>query len=86
MGLKEAYGSEEWEFIVKLGQSMHDPEQRSAFKEMIMQKKQLDPSYSIYSDFPKAEQNQSEKERIAKLYCGPILELLKKHVIQKEEI
>lgn len=45
---------DEWEFIQKLGASMHDPEEKRAFWDTIRLKKGRDPTYSIYSDFPKA--------------------------------
>lgn len=83
--LAEAYGPEEWEFICRMGKSMNDPEQRAAFREMIIEKKRNNPAYSIFTDFPKVEPPVSEKARIAQLYCKPVLEMLKKHVQPKEE-
>ncbi len=67
MSLRKAYGEEEWNFIVKVGKSMNDPEERAAFKQMVLAKKQADPAYSIFSDFPRADSMQICKDIIKAL-------------------
>lgn len=62
MGLRKAYGEEEWAFIVRVGKSMNDPEEREAFKQMVLAKKSADPAYSIFADFPRADSMQICKD------------------------
>lgn len=50
----EIFGSE-WEYICRLGKCFSDPEEKKAFWEMVKSKKLGDPAYSIYRDFPIAE-------------------------------
>lgn len=49
---KEMFGSE-WEWVVKLGSCFSDPEEKKSFWETVKAKKLADPSYSVYSDFPR---------------------------------
>jgi len=74
----EIFGPE-WEWIQKLGASMKDPEEKKAFWEAVKQKKTDDPSYSIYSDFPREEIPLNSNKAMALHYCGQILEMLKGH-------
>lgn len=80
----ELFGTEEWSWIVKLGSSFTDPEQKKAFWDTAKDKKLADPNYSIFTDFPKEfspkpedEPGISDKARMARRYCGEILEVLK---------
>ena len=74
---KELFG-DEWDYIVRLGSAMTDPEEKKAFWEVVKQKKLADPDYSIYSDFPKCsdEPVMSENARMAVSYCQKILSIL----------
>lgn len=58
----QRFGSE-WEYVVRLGSAIMDPEEKKAFWESIKAKKEANPKYSIYSDFPVSE---SEKKRAMK--------------------
>ena len=66
MNWPERFG-DEWEWIKRLGSSMHDPEQKKAFWETIKSKKELDPSYSVYVDFPREVHKDIPNTRAAEL-------------------
>lgn len=51
---KDLFGSE-YTYIMKLGACLQDPEEKKAFWETVKEKKNKDPKYSIYDDYPPAE-------------------------------
>ena len=77
----ETFGKEAWEWIVKLGNSFSDPEQKKDFWETVKNKKLADASYDVFADFPRDpvvdDSGDSPKAKLAKKYCGEILEVLK---------
>lgn len=56
------FGAVEWEVIEKLMSSFSDPEQKKAFVYACREKKNADPFYSIFTDFPemRSEENATE--------------------------
>lgn len=85
---RSIFGEEEWRFISKLGASLTDPEEKRSFWETVKDKKEADPDYSIFTDFPKEEKTVSEKQRIANYYCKQIFTMMgrgKQDVEEKEE-
>lgn len=79
----ELFGSEEWAWVVKLGSAMHEPEAKKIFWETVKAKKEADPEYSVYSDFPKAlpgdEFGLDAKKFPGADICADILETLSVH-------
>lgn len=67
---RERFGTE-WDYVVRLGSAMNNPEEKKAFWEMVKEKKQANENYSIYSDFPIA------KGEAGMRICGEILEMLR---------
>ena len=51
MNWKEQFGTE-WDYLIRIGSSIIDPEEKKAFWETVKAKKLDDPAYSIYTDFP----------------------------------
>jgi hypothetical protein len=47
----EIFGAE-WPYIVRLGKCFADPEEKKAFWDTVKSKKEADPKYSIYWDYP----------------------------------
>jgi hypothetical protein len=56
----DLFGSE-FEYIKKLGNALHDPEQKREFWEMVKAQKLADKNYSIYQDFPVEEKDPKMK-------------------------
>ncbi len=61
------YGKEEWAFILRLGRSFTDKEQKEAFWEIVKSKKLADKNYSIYQDFPQGGWRQVCEDILATL-------------------
>lgn len=51
---EDLWGSE-WAYVRKLGQAITDPHDKKEFWENIKTRKLADPSFSIYSLFPRSE-------------------------------
>ncbi len=51
---QEIFGSE-FSYIVKLGSCLTDPEEKKGFWETVKAKKLANPNWSIYDDYPPAE-------------------------------
>lgn len=75
---RELFTTDEYNWFLKLGQAMSDPEQKRVFFESVIEKKEADSSYNLFTDFPKQEEPMSEKGAMAKRYCGEILEVLRR--------
>lgn len=70
----------EWEFAQKLSKALrHDAEQTKSFWGTLLEKKQADNSYSLFTDFPQEPpQPLSDKGAMAQKYCGPVITMLRK--------
>ena len=68
------FGSE-WPWIVRLGKAITDPEEKKVFWDSIKSKKEADPSYSIYTDFPMDDA--TGRKKVAMKYSHEILEMLR---------
>lgn len=51
---KDLFGSE-WEYILKLGSAITDPNDKKEFWENVKARKLEDPRFSIYTLFPRSE-------------------------------
>lgn len=75
----QVFGHDEWNWITRLGAGIHDPEEKREFWETIKAKKEADPAYSIYSDFPRdpaALEPPPASEDTAKRVCREVLAML----------
>lgn len=73
--------AEELNWFLKLGGAMPNAEEKKTFFDTVIQKKQENPHYSLFSDFPKepeSEEGISEKAKMARRYCSQILETLRR--------
>lgn len=50
----------DWPRICEIGKCLHDPEEKKAFWDTVLEKKRSNPRWSIYDDYPTSE---STKER-----------------------
>lgn len=75
---RELFTTDEYQWFLKLHGAMSDPEQKQVFYESVIEKKEADSSYSLFTDFPKQEEEMSEKGAMAKRYCSEILEVLRR--------
>lgn len=75
----DIFGSE-WGYIRSLGGAIIDPEEKKQFWEMVRTKKENDPRYSIYEDFPTSK----DKKTLAAKYCGEVLETLRGRDVGKK--
>jgi hypothetical protein len=86
---KELFG-EEWDYVVRLGSAIHDPEEKRAFWESLKEHKLADPAFSVYTLFPlevstnpvdkteeESENGLSEKAKLSRRYCRAILATLR---------
>ncbi len=51
---REIFGSE-YEYLMGLAASLSDAEAKQSFWEVVMKKKEANPAYSIYDDYPRSE-------------------------------
>lgn len=66
---KHLFTEEEWKWAHKTSQSIHDPKEKREFWENLIEVKQSQST---------EESPMSEKEKMARKYCGPILEMLRR--------
>jgi hypothetical protein len=76
----------EYAFAHKLSSSLgYDPEQQRAFWQTLLEKKELDRYYSLFTDFPREDDPTTPKGAMAKKYCGPILDLLRGRPVHPDD-
>lgn len=71
--------ADEWEYVCKLGSSIHDPEEKREFWENLKARKLADPSFRVEDLFPRdpaALEPPPASEDTAKRACREILEML----------
>jgi len=73
----DSFSLEEWHWALLLGKRTSDPEEEKAFWDALMEKKEKDPKYSIFSDFPKGNEHKTEAQRCAEEIGGEIVAKLK---------
>lgn len=64
---RSLFDKEELEHFLKLGAAMHDPEEKKAFFDSVIESKRADPNWNLFTFFP------VDKRDI----CGEIIEMLK---------
>lgn len=52
----------EWEWFLRLGKGMSDPEEKRVFHDTVIAKKLENSSYSLFDDFPKADSMQIARD------------------------
>src|ERR1700677_3305264 len=82
---RHLFSQAEWQWVLKIGSALHDPEDKKAFWITLIQKKEADPLYSPFQDFPAEleELKKDPKNFPGADVCAEILSMLNVH--RKEE-
>ena len=68
----QVFSAAEWRWIKKLGGAFTDPEQKREFWNTVREKKEADPSYSVFTDFPQSHDDVDFGIKV----CQEILKML----------
>lgn len=83
---RKYFNKDEFEWFMRLGRQLQDPEEKRSFFNTVVEKKKNTPSYSIFEDFPIEEKAKNipqplppveERKAIAAKYSHAILEMLR---------